>query len=58
MQTSYWNEEIETMPTGAVDRLEAERLQKQMPYLYQASPYFRARFDAAGVTPESIRAWI
>jgi len=43
------------MLVDAIDRLESERLQKQMPYLYQASPYFRARFDSAGVTPESIR---
>jgi phenylacetate-CoA ligase len=55
MRASYWNEEIETMPAGAVNRLESERLQKQMVYMYQTSPYFRARFDAAGVTPQSIR---
>ncbi|RLA12706.1 MAG: hypothetical protein DRQ59_06995 [Gammaproteobacteria bacterium] len=55
MSAKYWNEEIETMPPGGVDHLESERLQRQMAYVYETSAYFRARFDQAGVTPQSIR---
>ena len=55
MPGKYWNEEIETMPPGGVDHLESERLQRQMAYVYETSTYFRARFDQAGVTPQSIR---
>jgi phenylacetate-CoA ligase len=55
MSTRYWNEEIETMPNRAVDRLESDRLRAQMIYVYETSNYFRARFDEADVTPQSIR---
>jgi len=55
MPGKYWNEEIETMSPGCVDHLESERLQRQMAYVYETSTYFRARFDQAGVTPQSIR---
>ena len=36
-------------------RLEAGLLPGQMAYLYQSSPYYKAKFDAAGVAPDAIR---
>ena len=54
-RTNFWNEAFETMPAAALQRLESDRLQTQMAYIYQASNYFRERFDKAGVKPESIR---
>ncbi|MFT5218234.1 MAG: phenylacetate-CoA ligase [Planctomycetota bacterium] len=55
MRDRYWNEVFETMPAAALERLEAERLQTQMAYIYASSDYFRQFFDRAGITPESIR---
>ena len=55
MSDSYWNEEIETMSTKAVERLESKRLQTQMEYVYAKSAYFHAQFDKANVKPESIK---
>ena len=55
MSDSYWNEEIETMSAKAVERLESERLQTQMEYVYAKSAYFRAQFDKANVKPESFK---
>jgi phenylacetate-CoA ligase len=52
---TYWNEEIETMSDEGVERLESERLQSQMLYLNEASPYFRLRFEQTGISPQSIR---
>ena len=54
MPGSYWNEEIETLSRDGVARLESERLQAQMSYLYANSDYFRARFDQAGIKPKTI----
>src|SRR5690349_4346783 len=55
MHKKYWNEEIETMSEPAMDRLESERLQKQLPYLYRTSSFYAELFDRAGVKPDSIR---
>ncbi len=55
MPHSYWNEAIETMSPGDVRRLEDDRLVEQIAYDYAASPFYRARLDAAGVTPDRIR---
>ena len=55
MPGSFWNEEIETLSSDAIERLESERLQAQMAYLAASSDYFRARFEQAGVKPESIK---
>ena len=55
MSGSYWNEEIETMSSRALERLESERLQTQVAYVYTKSAYFRDRFDQVNAKPESIR---
>ena len=52
---TYWNAEIETMAPAALRRLEAGRLAEQMAYLYAASPFYKAKFDGAGVAPGDIR---
>ena len=51
----YWNAEIETMAPAELRRLEAGLLAEQMAYLYDASPYYKAKFDGAGVAPGDIR---
>lgn len=43
------------MSDEGVKRLESERLQSQMLYLYETSPYFRSRFEQSGTSPQSIR---
>src|ERR1051325_10295949 len=55
MYQQYWNPEIETLSSQAVDRLESERLQRQLPYLYKASEFYAELFDQAGIKPEDIR---
>jgi phenylacetate-CoA ligase len=55
MDRPYWNEEIETMPLEKLRKLESERLQKQMAYVYRTSPWYAEKFDQAGVRPDSIR---
>ena len=55
MPGSYWNEEIETLSSDGIERLESKRLQAQMAYLYANSDYFRARFDQAGIKPQATK---
>ena len=46
---------METLAPDRLRRLEAGLLPGQMDYLYQSSPYYKAKFDAAGVAPDAIR---
>jgi len=45
----YWDEEIETMPPEKLERLESDRLVQQLTYIYSESPFYRKKFDEAGV---------
>lgn len=51
-----WNEEIETLSAGALERFESQRLQQQLSYNFASSAFYRARFEAAGVKPEAIKS--
>jgi len=51
---TYWDEEIETIPSEKLEQLENERLTKQLGYVYAASPFYRKKFDDAGVDPGTI----
>jgi phenylacetate-CoA ligase len=53
---SFWNEEIETVSTEALNRLESQRLQVQLPYNFATSPFYRSKFEDANVNPEAIRS--
>ena len=55
VRDKYWNEEIETMAPEKLHKLEAERLTRQMEYVYRTSPWYAQRFDEAGVRPEDIK---
>ena len=55
MPGAFWNEAIETLTPARVRRLEEERLADQIAYDYAASPFYRARLDAAGVRPDQVR---
>lgn len=45
----YWDEEIETMPPEKLERLESDRLVQQLAYIHSESPFYRKKFDEAGV---------
>jgi len=50
-----WNEPAETMDREALRTLQGERLRALAGYVYERSPFYRARFDEYGVAPDSIR---
>lgn len=52
-----WNEAVEAMPRDALRALQWERLQRQMQYNFERSPFLRAKFDAAGATPADVRGF-
>jgi phenylacetate-CoA ligase len=44
-----------TLPKAALRALQAERLRTQVRYVYATTPFWRRKFDAAGLTPDDIR---
>ncbi len=52
----FYNQAAETMPLAEVRRLQEERLRQVVRYVWDRNPVQRRRFEAVGVTPESIRS--
>lgn len=52
-----WNEAVETLSRDALRALQWQRLQQQMRYNHERSPFLRTKFDAAGASPSDIRGF-
>ncbi len=50
-----WNPEAETMPRAELERLQRERLQHLVRYVYERVEPYRRRMQEAGVSPEDVR---
>ncbi len=51
----YYQPEIETMPRDQLRALQDERLVKQVKHVWDNVPYYRAKMEAMGVTPNDIK---
>ena len=54
--SNYYQPEIETMPYEELRALQNEKLLKQVRHVWDNVPYYRAKMEAKGVTPEDIRS--
>ena len=52
---NYYQPEIETMPYEDLRQLQNERLVKQVRHVWDNVPYYRAKMQAKGVTPDDIK---
>ncbi|MDD2310197.1 MAG: phenylacetate--CoA ligase [Desulfuromonadaceae bacterium] len=50
----FFNEEYETLPRPALEALQLKRLQSTLERVYANVPFYKASFDAAGVTPSVV----
>jgi phenylacetate-coenzyme A ligase PaaK-like adenylate-forming protein len=50
----YWNPVVETMPRDELRDLQWRKLQAQLAHLYESSPFYKERMDAAGSKPDQI----
>ena len=53
---NYYQPEIETMPYEELRQLQNEKLLKQVRHVWDNVPYYRAKMEAKGVTPEDIQS--
>jgi len=51
----YWNETIETMDLEEIERMQEEKLRKQIEYVHENSPFYRKIFKEAGLRPMHIK---
>ena len=51
---NYFQPEIETMPLEELQKLQSEKLVKQVKHVYENVAYYREKMDAIGVKPEDI----
>ena len=54
--SNYYQPEIETMPYEELRQLQNEKLLQQVRHVWDNVPYYRAKMEAQGVTPEAIRS--
>jgi phenylacetate-CoA ligase len=50
----YWRKEMETLPRDELRALQLERFKRQMGYVYERSPFYKKKFDEAGIRPSDI----
>lgn len=55
MENRYYQPEIECAPREVIRAMQDERLVRQVRHVYENVPYYRAKMDAAGVTPADIK---
>lgn len=55
MSKKYWNEEIETISREELEVYQLKQLKSQITEAYEHSPYYKKRFEAAGVTPNDLQ---
>ena len=51
----FYEEELETMPREELNKLQLERAQRLVKYVYDRIPLYKQRFDEAGVSPEDLK---
>jgi phenylacetate-CoA ligase len=51
----FWEEHIETLPREAIEKIQFYRLKKLLKYVYEKVPFYREKFETAGVKPEDFQ---
>lgn len=52
----YWEPEKESMDRGELEQLQLERLQETLARVYMNVPFYRRKFDEAGIDPDDFRS--
>ena len=52
----YYQPELETLPREEMAKLQNERFMKQLRRVYENVPYYRAKMEEKGVTPDDVKS--
>ena len=53
---TFWNPQIETMDRQRMRALQEERFLSLIRWAYKKTPFYRRKFDEAGLSPSQIRS--
>jgi phenylacetate-CoA ligase len=53
---NFWDKDNMTMDKKAVEKVQLEKLKKQLRYEYDSSPFYRERIEAANIIPEKLES--
>jgi phenylacetate-CoA ligase len=56
MMKMIWDEEFETLPREALEALQLKRLQNVVERVYATVPFYRRKFEEAGIKPSHIKS--
>ncbi len=56
LKSPYWFPRRETMPAGEREAAVLVRIREVMAYTYEKAPFYRRKWDAAGIHPDRIRS--
>ena len=56
VNSKYWNEKIETMPSAELKKYQLKKLREQVKYCYENSGFYHKKFDKANLKPENIQS--
>ncbi len=51
----FWQKDIETLDRKSICAMQTERLRTLIPRVYESVPFYKKRFDEAGIRPERIK---
>ncbi len=51
----YWNEAMETLNAEEFQKVQEKNLLNQLAYVWANSPFYREKFEAAGLKPEDVK---
>jgi phenylacetate-CoA ligase len=54
-EKNLWNPVLETMPLEELEKLQLQKFQRIFNYAYEKSPFYRRKFDKAGIKPGDIK---
>lgn len=55
--TDMWNPLLETLPREKLEQLQLRKFREQCTYAYEHSPFYRRKFDEAGIDPSAIETF-
>jgi phenylacetate-CoA ligase len=53
---AMWSPRLETAPRQRIEEIQSEKIAAAFDYLFEESPYYRARYGAAGLAPGAVRS--
>ncbi len=53
---SYWRKETETLPRRELEKIQLQKFKDKMQYVYDKSPFYKRKYDEAGIKPSDIRS--